>query len=190
MGRVTAVLVAELAGAGFEPLGSGQIVDVGGSRGTLLAHWLATVPGSTGVLFDRAEALTQAPEFLAAAGVSQRVELVAGDFLRDVPPGGDLYILSQVLHNWPDEQVRTIIGNCHRASAPGGSLMVIEYVLPPGPDPSLAHVLDLIMLMALGGRERTSAQLEALAGQAGYSLLRDTALTDVLPWRVLEFQRG
>jgi hypothetical protein len=51
-------------------------------------------------------------------------------------------------------------------------------------------VLDLIMLMALGGRERTSAQLEALAGQAGYSLLRDTALTGVLPWRVLEFRRG
>jgi hypothetical protein len=82
----------------------------------------------------------------------------------------------------------------HRArAAAGGPFTRPAYsggLLPPGPDPSLAHVLDLIMLMALSGRERTSAQLEALAGQAGYSLLRDTALTDVLPWRVLEFRRG
>jgi hypothetical protein len=67
--------------------------------------------------------------------------------------------------------------------------MVIEWVLPDGPEPSLAHVMDLIMLMALGGRERTRAEHEALIGSLGYSLVRDTPLTDVMPWRILEFQR-
>jgi len=97
-------------------------------------------------------------------------------------------VLSQVLHNWDDERVRVIVGNCHRASRPGGRLMVVEYVLPEGPEPSLAHLMDLIMLTLLGGRERTRAQLEALLGPCGYTLVRDTPLDRVLSWRILEFQ--
>ena len=188
MGRVTGILVDQCARAGFRPLASGRIIDVGGSRGTLLAYLLGALPSAHGVLMDRAEALAEAPGFLAAVGVADRVELVVGDFLREVP-GGDLYVLSQILHNWDDEHVRTIAGNCHRASRPGGGLMVIDYVLPDGPEPSLAHLMDLIMMMVLGGRERTRAEHEALLGPVGYTLVRDTPLTDVLPWRVLEFER-
>ena len=99
-------------------------------------------------------------------------------------------MLSQVLHNWGDDHVAAIVGNCHRASRPGGSLLVIEYLLPDGPEPSLAHLMDLIMMMAVGGRERTLAQLRALIEPAGYQLARDTALTEILPWRLLEFQRA
>jgi hypothetical protein len=188
MGRITRTLVGELAASGFRPLASGRIVDVGGSRGTLLAHLLRTDPESTGILFDRKEALAEAPAFLASAGVADRAELVPGSFMAGVPSGGDLYVLSQVLHNWDDERARVIVGHCHRASRPGGSLMVIEYVLPEGPEPSLAHLMDLIMLTSLAGRERTRDQLAALMGSCGYALVRDTPMDRILPWRVLEFQ--
>ena len=103
------------ARAGFRPLASGRIVDVGGSRGTVLAYLLGALPSAHGVLMDRAEALAEAPGFLAEAGVGDRVELVVGDFLREVPPGGDLYVLSQILHNWDDEHART-----HRRQLPPG----------------------------------------------------------------------
>lgn len=188
MGLVTGLLVDQLAQTGFRPLATGRIVDVGGSVGILLAYLLGTLPSSRGVLLDRAEALAGAPGFLAGAGVADRVELVVGDFLREVPAGGDLYVLSQILHNWDDESARTIVRNCHRASRPGGGLLVIDYVLPEGPEPSLAHLMDLIMMMTLGGRERTRAEHEALLGPEGYTLVRDTPLTAVLPWRLLEFQ--
>jgi hypothetical protein len=188
MGRTTQILVSQLVKIDFRPLLAGRIVDVGGSRGTLLAYLLQARPAATGVLLDRAEALAGAPGYLAAAGVADRVELVTGDFLREVP-GGDLHVLCQVLHNWDDEHVRTIVGHCHRASHPGGGLMVIEYVLPDDPEPSLAHLLDLIMMLVVGGRERIRAEHEALIGPAGYHLVRDTPVTDVLPWRVLEFER-
>jgi len=180
--------VDQLARTGFRPLASGRIVDVGGSRGTLLAYLLRALPSARGVLLDRPEALADAPRYLAGECVGDRVELVAGDFLRQVPPGGDLYVLSQILHNWDDESARTIVRNCHRASRPGGGLLVIEYVLPEGPDPSLAHLMDLIMMMVLGGRERTRAEHEAMLGPEGYELVRETPLTAVLPWRILEFR--
>jgi SAM-dependent methyltransferase len=188
MGRVTGIMVEQLTRAAFRPLASGRIVDVGGSRGTVLAYLLRALPAARGVLMDRAEALTEAPAYLAGEGIGERVEVVAGDFLREVPPGGDLYVLSQILHNWDDENARTIVRNCHRASRPGGALMVIDWVLPEGPEPSLAHVMDLIMMMVLGGRERTRARHEAMLRPEGYELVRDTPLAGVMPWRVLEFQ--
>jgi SAM-dependent methyltransferase len=189
MALVSGIMVDQLARTGFRPLASGRIVDVGGSQGTVLAYLLQALPAARGVLLDRAEALAGAPGYLARAGVGDRVELVAGDFLREVPPGGDLYVLSQILHNWDDESARKIVRNCHRASRPGGGLLVIDYVLPDGPEPSLAHLMDLIMMMVLGGRERTRAEHEALLRPEGYELVRDTALAAVLPWRILEFQR-
>jgi hypothetical protein len=67
--------------------------------------------------------------------------------------------------------------------------MVIEYLLPDDPEPSLAHLMDLIMLVVVGGRERTRAEHEALLGPVGYTLVGDTSLTEVLPWRILEFER-
>ena len=188
MGRATTILVSQLAEAGFRPLTGGRIVDVGGSQGTLLSYLLQAVPGATGVLLDRPEALAAAPGYLAAAGVADRVELVPGDFLRDIP-AGDLHVICHTLHNWGDEQARAIIGNCARASHPGAGLMVIDQLLPDGPKPSPAHLMDLIMMLAVGGRERTRAEHEALTGPAGYTLVRETPVTDVLPWRVLEFER-
>ncbi len=188
MSRVTTTMVTELAASGFRPLASGRIVDLGGGRGTLLAYLLGADPGATGVLYDRAEALAEAPQVLADAGLTGRAELMPGSFLQEVPPG-DLYVLSQVLHNWDDEQVRAILANCRVAGQPGNSIMVVELMLPDGPEPSQAHLMDLIMLTAVGGRERTRAQHEALMAEAGYALVRDTHLARVLPWRILEFRR-
>ncbi len=188
MGTVTSTLVSQLAASGYVPPACDRMVDVGGSRGTLLAHLLQTAPHATGVLFDRAEALAEAPAFLAGAGVNDRVELVAGDFLTEVPPG-DLHVLCQVLHNWDDESVRRIVGNCHRASRAGGALLVIELTLPSTPEPSIAHLMDLLMLVLVGGRERTRQEHASLLGSAGYTFVRDTPVTGVLPWHVLEFQR-
>jgi SAM-dependent methyltransferase len=189
MSRVTETMVAELAASAFRPLASGRIVDLGGGRGTLLGYLLGADHDATGVVFDRAEALAEAPRVLAGAGVSGRAECLPGDFLREVPPG-DLYVLSQTLHNWADEQVLAVLGHCRKAGRPGNSIMVIELMLPDGPEPSVAHLMDLIMLTTLGGRERTRAQHEELMAEEGYRLVRDTPLARVLPWRILEFQHG
>ena len=108
--------------------------------------------------------------------------------MREVPEG-DLYVFCNVLHNWDDNNVKRIVGNCHRAGWPGGSLLVIEQVLPPTPEPSIAHLMDLLMLMMLGGRERTREQHASLLGSVGYTFVSDTPVTDVLPWHVLEFMR-
>jgi SAM-dependent methyltransferase len=189
LARVTGVLVSQLDAAGYVPPATERIVDVGGGTGTLLAGMLRRAPTVKGVLFDRHQVLEAAPAVLAAAGVEDVVEVVAGDFFDEVPPG-DLHVLCQVVHDWDDDHVGRIVANCHRASPPGGALAVIEHVLPSAPEPSLAQVMDLMMLMAGSGRERTREQHEALVAPAGYRFVRDVPLPGAMPWRVLEFRRS
>ncbi|HEY2239892.1 MAG TPA: methyltransferase [Streptosporangiaceae bacterium] len=191
MGVQTAALTRYLRTAGYAPPPCQRIVDVGGSRGILLSYLLQVAPMARGVLLDRAEALTLAPSVLTQAGVEDRVEIVTGDFMTEVPDG-DLHVLCHVLHDWDDEIALQIARNCFRASRPGGSLVVIEYLLPTPPEPSLSYLMDVLMMTVEAGGERTREDFQTLMGSAGYQFSREVPVTSpgrTLPQRVLEFRR-
>jgi SAM-dependent methyltransferase len=188
MSAVTTEVIAGLVRAGYTPPAAELIVDVGGSRGTLLAFLLGRSPAARGVVFDRAEALTLTPGALAAAGVADRAQTAVGDFLTQVPDG-DLHVLSNVTHNWPDEPTRRIFGNCYRASRPGGGLLLLGMLLPAAPRTSAANLMDLLMMVLLGGRERTLEQFRALAAAEGWAYTRHVPLSDDLAWHAVEFRR-
>ena len=189
LSSITVQLLAQLDAAGYAPRAAERIVDVGGGTGRLLAGLLRRVPGAKGVLLDREQVLADAPAVLAEAGADDGVELVAGDFFAE-GPAGDMHVLCQVLHDWDDDHVDRIVRNCARASTPGGRLTVIEHVLPSTTEPSLAHVMDLMMLMAGSGHERTREEHEALLAPAGYVLVRHLPLPGSMPWHVLDFERA
>jgi O-methyltransferase domain/Dimerisation domain len=149
--------------------GTGTIVDVGGADGTVLAAILAAHPQMRGVLLDLPHVITAAPAILAGHGVSDRAECVAGDFLEAVPPGGDAYLASLVLHDWPGQQVRRILANIATAGGSGARLLLIEFVVPPGDAPHIAKISDLNMLAMMGGQERTEAEWQELLTDAGYA---------------------
>jgi hypothetical protein len=158
--------------AAYDFSGSGTIVDVGGATGNLLAHVLARSPASRGVLFDRPHVVADAPALLAEHGVDSRVSIEAGDFFTSVPAGGDAYLLSHIIHDWSEEQCLTILGNCRKAMTPTGRLLIVEMVLPPGDVPHPGKVLDVVMLVVSGGRERTESEYAALLAKAGFRLNR------------------
>ena len=98
----------------------------------MLIAALEANPGLRAILFYRPEVLAGAETTLAAAGLRDRCELVDGDFFDAVPTGGDAYVLSQILHDWPDAEAAAILRTCHRAMAPGARLWLLEQVVPPG----------------------------------------------------------
>ena len=143
-------------------MASSTIVDVGGADGTVLAAILAAHPHMRGVLFDLPHVITSAPETLARHGVDDRVDCVGGDFLESVPPGGDAYLASVVLHDWPDQQAQRILANIAAAGGSGARLLMIEFVVPPGDTPHLSKISDLNMLAMMGGKERTETEWREL----------------------------
>jgi hypothetical protein len=146
------------------------VVDVGGATGNMLAAILTHHSGPRGVLFDRPHVVKDAPALLDAKGVSNRVMIETGDFFKDVPAGADAYLLSHIIHDWNEDQCLTILGHVRKAMNLSGRLLIVEMVLPPGDTPHPGKMLDMSMLVSMGGQERTEAEYGLLLSKAGFRL--------------------
>lgn len=149
-----------------------SLVDVGGGRGVVLEALLRANAALRGTLLDRPGVAAEAGERLAAAGLGERVTPVGGDMFATVPGGGDVYLLSRVLHDWDDERARAILHSCRAAMSAGTRLLVAEAILPERvADGPAAVRMDLFMLLLFpGARERTTAEFTALLDATGFAL--------------------
>ncbi len=165
-----------------------KVIDIGGGHGSLLAHILRQHPSVKGVLFDLPE-VVQGPIEIDS-DIAQRCEIVGGDFFKGVPEGGDLYIMQQIIHDWNDELAVNILANCREAMTDNGRLLVIDAVLAPGNDQDMNKFMDLHMLIATGGRERTEAEFRKLFQDAGLELTRIISTASILSFSIVEGKKG
>jgi O-methyltransferase domain/Dimerisation domain len=150
-----------------------RLCDVGGGHGDLLAEVLLRHPHLAAVLLDAGSVLATARPFLAARGVLERVELVAGSFFDAVPAGCDAYLLKNILHDWDDRRAARILDNCRRVMQPGQRVLVVEAVVEPGSTRGIGPLSDLqMMVVCSGGRERSRAEYARLFEQTGLRLRR------------------
>jgi hypothetical protein len=145
-----------------------QLVDVGGGEGALLRDILAATPRLHGVLFDLPQVVTRASEILTG-DISARCQIVGGNFFESIPEGADAYLLKGVIHDWPDDDAARILRNTRRAIRPDGTLLLIEGMV----DSTSRRVglMELLMLV-IGGRERTEAEFRSLLASADFLLAR------------------
>lgn len=149
----------------------GSVVDVGGGDATLMIAILNAHPGVKGILYELPSVISKAQQKIENADLAHRCECRGGDFFRaPLPPGGDAYLLVSVLHDWEDEASAQILENCRRAVSASSKILVIEMIIPPGDAPFPGKILDLEMLVSLGGRERTISEYEALLNRAGFAV--------------------
>jgi len=147
----------------------GTIVDVGAGRGHLLAAVLQSAPGSRGILFDERAVANGAVGVLAEAGVAGRATIEGGPLFGPVPTG-DAYMLKHILHDWPQPQALEILRNIRAAISPEGRLLIMEFVLPEDEAQHFGKLIDLWLLLLVGGRERTHTQYADLLAAAGFRL--------------------
>ncbi|MFN8196195.1 MAG: methyltransferase [Nocardioidaceae bacterium] len=172
MARRSLLQVAAIE-AGHDLTRARLLVDVGGGQGATVGRLLAAHPALHAVVADRPEVAAAAAAALAAAGVGARARGVPTDFFVEVPTGGDVYLLSNVLHDWSDEECVTILRTVRAAMPPDAQLLVVESVLDTTDRSASAqrdlHLVDLHMLVMFGARERTLEEYDALLLQAGFA---------------------
>ncbi len=145
-----------------------RLVDVGGGEGALLHDILVATPRLHGVLFDLPQVVARSSKMLTG-DIAARCQIVGGNFFDSVPEGADAYLLKGVVHDWPEDDAAKILRNTRRAIRPDGTLLLIEGIVdlagrPVGP-------MELLMLV-IGGCERTQAEFRSLLAATGFSLTR------------------
>jgi len=104
---------------------------------------------------------------------SDRLRLQAGDFFQDALPVCDAYILMEIIHDWADEESLTILKAIRHVAPAHAKVLLIEQMIPDVPDPNWATVVDVLMLVVAGGRQRTRQEYETLLEQSGFVLQRE-----------------
>ena len=146
-----------------------RVLDVGGSAGgyaTALLHRHAHLHAT---VFDVEGVRSLALERATLNNVAERLSFVAGSFFEDaLPREHDVLLLSSILHDWGDDDARTILRHCFAAARPGGTIVVTEPMLAEdfsGPDhPSVSG----LAMAVLGGENRTRTRVAALLAEAGF----------------------
>ena len=148
-----------------------------------------------GVVFDTPDVIVEARTSLAPSSVARRIDLVGGDIFRGpLPASGDLYVLSNIIHDWDDRAAGQILYNCRAALRTDGRLLLIEEIMPDrvGDAPqTIAN--DYTMLLLTGGRQRTKPEFRQLVTAADFQLtsvirfhLARTATRRRENWAILE----
>jgi hypothetical protein len=165
--RIGGALAATYDFSGFQ-----RLMDVGGGYGALLVGALDANPALAGQVYDLPALSGPANAWLSEQGVGKRVDYLGGSFFEAVPAGADCILLKYILHDWNDERCLTILRNI-RAAMAEGTLLIIERIVPETVSPVDADVIrgDLVML-GVGGKERTEAEYHALLGAAGLTVTR------------------
>jgi hypothetical protein len=149
-----------------------RLADVGGGHGLLLASVLRRYPKLEGVLYDRPEVVAGVPQS-QFAGCEGRIGIEAGSFFERVPDGCDAYMVKHIIHDWSDEHCRTILRLMRDKLPKNGRVLICEMVVGDEPGPTPAKMLDIEMLvMTVGGRERTAEEFGALFAASGLRLNR------------------
>ncbi|WP_436757950.1 methyltransferase [Streptosporangium sp. V21-05] len=154
------------------------IVDVGGGTGMMLATVLEAHPHLNGVLQELPSVAERAEAAMAARGMADRWQVLAGDAFEGVPcldaaPGSGVYLLGSILHNWGDEDALRLLARVRTAmvmSQRPTALWCIDKL-------TLNALLDVTMMKFFpGGQERTSSQYTELLTKAGFVPRRNKPL--------------
>jgi hypothetical protein len=142
-----------------------SVVDVGGGTGAMLASLLRRHPAVHGTLVDLPGTVARAGDLLDREGVADRVTTVGQSFFDPLPAGADVYVLTKVLNDWPDEETVAILRRCAEAARPRGRVVVLGGVGPDDAPRSLA-----IDMLVAGGRTDTLAEFRRHARAAGLAV--------------------
>ena len=173
--NVIAAPQAEALVAAVEPGAARRLLDVGGGPATYTIAFARAVPALRATLFDLPAVVELARENLAAAGLLDRVDLVAGDLRSDALPGGhDLAFVSAIVHMLGPGGNVALFRKVHDALVPGGRIVVRDHVMSPDRTAPRAGALFAVNML-VGTEEGGTFTFEELASwlaEAGFERAR------------------
>ncbi|WP_217428596.1 methyltransferase [Microlunatus speluncae] len=165
------IFTAHALGAAVDLSRSRRLLDVGGGSAAFDIELCRLYPDLTATVYDLPKVVDIAAGKIKEAGLSERIDTVAGDFLADasLPDGHDTILLSMIMHDWAEDRARAILQKCWAALPTGGRVIISELLVNDertGPRP--AALMSLNMLVETEGRNYTPAEYSAWLADLGF----------------------
>ena len=121
--------------------------------------------------FDLPPVAPHAQKHIDAAGMTDRIKVVSGDFFADALPHADVITMGNVLHDWNLEKKKILIEKAYAALPAGGALIAIENVIDDARRENLFGLLmSLNMLIELGDAfDYTGEDFRQWCREAGFT---------------------
>jgi SAM-dependent methyltransferase len=156
------------------PEGTRRLLDVGGSHALYSAAFCAAHPELHATVLDFPGALEVGRENVRAGGLEGRIELRAGDFIREpLGEGYDAVLLCRVVHGLDAEGNVALLRKAHDALAPGGRVLVVEEYDPDrrpadAVSDAFMHTFSLNMYHLQGAQNYPTEQIAGWLRDAGF----------------------
>ena len=148
-----------------------HLLDIGGGSGAMSIGAAGQAPGLRATVLDRPVPCAVAREYIAAAGLSDRVDTLESDIFEDpFPDGPDAHLYSNVLQNYGEDRCRGLLKKSFGALPPGGGVVIAELVLDDertGPPFPVAFNF-LALVVTEGGGTRTYDEYRSWLEEAGF----------------------
>jgi hypothetical protein len=105
------------------------LCDVGGATGLLSSLVAIQHPHMKCTSFDLPAVEPIARKWIEQAGLTDRVNLVSGDFLKDPLPKADIITMGMILHDWNLEKKKHLIKLAYEALPDNGVFVAIENLI-------------------------------------------------------------
>ena len=166
--------------AAYDLKGINTLADIGGGHGDVIVGFLEGDAARHGVIFDIPNVAKQVQKRLDAAGLAARCQVVAGDFFREIPVKADAYFLRHILHDWNDEECRTILRNIAAQCRKGDRVLIAECVVKEPNQPDTGKLFDMMMMLFLTGKERTEFEYQELLESTGFEWVGVTPTDSII----------
>ncbi|WP_033289334.1 methyltransferase [Amycolatopsis jejuensis] len=133
-----------------------SVLDVGGGDAVNAIALARAHPQLKVTVFDLEGAVELARDNVAAAGLGDRIDVVAGDMFAEPMPGGhDLVLFAHQLVIWSPEQNVALLGRAFEALPPGGRVVVFNAFADDDATGPLYTALDNVYFTVLPFEEST-----------------------------------
>ena len=146
------------------------LCDVGGATGLLSIEVAKKHPHIECISFDLPPVEPVARKHIAAAGLSNRVRIAAGDFFQDPLPKADVITMGMILHDWNLEKKMKLIRAAYDALPSGGAFIAIEALIDNARRENVFGLLmSLNMLIEFGDAfDYSAADFEKWCREVGF----------------------
>lgn len=167
--------------------GAKVLADVGGGSGIYSAMLLLKNPELRIIFVERPAVIEVAREYFDSYGVADRVSYLPGNMFTLKPPKVDAVLISNVLHDWDEDEAGQLVSHWSQGLNPGGQMLIHDAFLnpvdlthdcpiPAGPKEIAAY--SWALFCATKGRAYSVSEFQQMVTQAGLEVgqVRPTAI--------------